>query len=174
MRLENALRQIQPGRCYVYRILPFLPSLLSQHHTWRSAGGGVQIIKHVYRPRSKATKRPEVAVTAERGGRIRAAFLPSSDGEQIGRVISPDAHIMSDDDKAIGKAAHTFKEHDTITHGKKKNVRGKPSLQHGRRHRGPAEADAARCLSPAQQAPSSAVNRRDHVPEEPAPDNRDN
>lgn len=42
----------------------------------------------------------------------------------MGRFISPDAHIMSDDDKAIGKAARAFKEHDTFTHGKKKYVRG--------------------------------------------------
>ncbi|WP_306150613.1 MULTISPECIES: IS1595 family transposase [unclassified Roseibium] len=85
--------------------------------------------KYVYRPRGKATKRPEVAVAAERGGRVKAAFLSSSaNSEQIGRFmgrfISPDAHIMSDDDKAIGKAARAFKDHDTVTHGKKKYVRG--------------------------------------------------
>ena len=84
--------------------------------------------KYVYRPRGKATTRPEVAVAAERGGRIKAKFLTSANGEQIsrfmGRFISPHAHIMSDDDKAIGKAAKAFKEHDTVTHGKKKYVRG--------------------------------------------------
>ena len=55
-------------------------------------------------------------------------MLPSSEGEQIGRFmgrfISPDAHIMSDDDKAIGKAARAFKDHDTVAHGKKRYVRG--------------------------------------------------
>ncbi|WP_068414621.1 IS1595 family transposase [Labrenzia sp. OB1] len=85
--------------------------------------------KHVYRPRGKATTRPEVAVAAERGGRVKAAFLSSSaNSEQIGRFmgrfISPDAHIISDDDKAIGKAARAFKDHDTVTHGKKQYARG--------------------------------------------------
>lgn len=67
-------------------------------------------------------------MAAERGGHIRATFLPTANGEQIGRFkgrfISPDAHIMSDDDKAIGKAAKSFKEHGTVTRGKKNYVRG--------------------------------------------------
>lgn len=45
-------------------------------------------------------------------GRVKASVIPSADGEQIGRFIrqfiSPDARIMSDDDKAIGKAAKAF------------------------------------------------------------------
>jgi transposase-like protein len=76
--------------------------------------------RHVYYPPGKGTKRPEVAVAASRGGRVAAAVLRKGDKGGIGRFldrfVSRDALIMSDDDKAIAKAAKGFMGHRTVTH----------------------------------------------------------
>ncbi|WP_051631263.1 IS1595 family transposase [Afifella pfennigii] len=77
--------------------------------------------KYVWNPPGKGSARPQVAVAASRDGRVAAAVIEKSDAQNVGRFldrfVSKDAVIMSDDDRAISRAAKAFKEHSTVTHG---------------------------------------------------------
>lgn len=70
--------------------------------------------------RGRGTNRPQVAVAASRDGRIAAEVIRYGDsaniGRFLGRFVSPEAKIMSDDDTAIAKAARTYTSHQTVTH----------------------------------------------------------
>jgi transposase-like protein len=127
-KMAHAIREMMDDRDGRERLLGGIVEVDTTYMGGRPRKNVDPRYKYVYRPRGKGTKRPEVAVAAERGGRIAAAVIPSSDGRQLGRFmerfISPDARIMSDDDKAIGKAARVFGKHDTVVHGRKEFARG--------------------------------------------------
>lgn len=84
--------------------------------------------RHVWNPPGRGTKRPEVAVAASRDGRVAAAVIPKGDKGAIARFldrfVSKDARIMSDDDRAIAKAAKAFAGHATVIHGQEEFARG--------------------------------------------------
>lgn len=83
--------------------------------------------KHVWNPRGKGTKRPQVAMAAERMGRVAAAVIPKADSAAIGRFldrfVSKDALIMSDNDVSVAKAARRYSGHQTVTHRDHKYAR---------------------------------------------------
>lgn len=74
--------------------------------------------RHVYHPRGRGTKRPEVAVAASRDGKVAAAVLKKGAiARFLDRFVARDARIMSDDDKRISKAAKAFSGgHSTVVH----------------------------------------------------------
>ena len=84
--------------------------------------------KHVWNPRGRGTKRPEVAIAANRNGRVAAAVIPKGDKAAIARFldrfVAKDARIMSDNDNSIAKAAKAFADHRTVTHSRKEFARG--------------------------------------------------
>lgn len=85
--------------------------------------------KYVYNPPGKGTKRPQVAVAADRRGKVAAAVIRKADTATLGRFldryVEKDAAIMSDDDKAISRAAEGFSGgHRTVVHREDEFARG--------------------------------------------------
>lgn len=83
--------------------------------------------RHVYHPRGKGTKRPQVAIAASRDGKVAASVIPKGDRGAVARFmdryIAKDARIMSDDDRTIAKAAKGYAGHDTVIHSKEQYAR---------------------------------------------------
>ena len=89
---------------------------------------GAKVAKHIHNPRGRGSKKSWIFVAVERGGRARARPMPDFKTETAKALMdattSPDARLMTDGDKSLGKAAKGFLSHEAVNHSEKEYVRG--------------------------------------------------
>jgi transposase-like protein len=102
----------------------------------KAVGGAPKFQRHVYHPPGRGSDKPVVLIAVERGGQVRATVVPGAARADIEPVITaavdPAAHLMSDQDKAVGAVGKGFAAHDTVKHSARQYARkgstGKPKI----------------------------------------------
>jgi transposase-like protein len=102
----------------------------------KAVGGAPKFQRHVYHPAGRGSDKPVVLIAVERGGQVRATVVPGEARADIEPVITaavdPAAHLMSDQDKAVGAVGQGSGAHDTVKHSARQYARkggmGKPKI----------------------------------------------
>ena len=91
--------------------------------------------KYVWNPRGKGSDKSIVLVMADRDGRVRTSVVSGESAAELApaikAVVKPEAHLMTDGDKALAVVGRDFEGHSSVNHGAEEYARverkdGKP------------------------------------------------
>ena len=130
-KMEHALRELMDHRAEDEPALGGVVEIDT-----KAVGGAPKFQRHVHHPPGRGSDKPVVLIAVERGGQVRATVVPGEARADIEPVITaavdPAAHLMSDQDKAVGAVGKGFAAHDTVKHSARQYARkggaGKPTI----------------------------------------------